>query len=136
MIDPHSGIPAYRQLTELLRARITSGEWQPGGLLPPAPRLRYEYGVGKATVKRALDELRAEGLIELDRGVGTRVRDTTAPELILADPGDRVSARQPTPAERAEYEVPEGVPLLIVVHPDGLHDLYPADRYQVILASR
>ncbi|MCZ7376569.1 GntR family transcriptional regulator [Micromonospora sp. WMMC250] len=131
MIDPHSGVPAHRQLAELLRRRIAAGEWTPGSLLPPAPRLRYEYGVGKATVQAAMAALRSEGLVELSHGVGIRVRERPAVEVVLVDAADRVAARQPTPEERMRHEVPEGVPVLIVIHPDGLHDLYPADRFEV-----
>ncbi|WP_133305764.1 winged helix-turn-helix domain-containing protein, partial [Micromonospora sp. MW-13] len=74
MIDPHSGVPAHRQVAASMRTRIASGEWQPGSLLPASPRLMHEYEVGRATVQTALAALRAEGLIDMEPGIGVRVR--------------------------------------------------------------
>lgn len=128
MIDPHSGVPAHRQLAELLRARTASGEFPAGSLLPAAPRLRHEYGVGKATVQKALDTLRAEGLIELDRGIGMRVREPVERRRVSVPRGSLVRARMPTPQERADLDVPEGVPVLIVVLGGRERGPYPADR--------
>lgn len=130
MIDPHAGKPAHRQLTELLRARIVAGEWPPGSLLPPAPRLRYEYGVGKATVQTALSSLRAEGLIDLERGIGLRVREPVEVQVVKVPRGARTRSRMPTPQERVELDLPEGVPVLLVSF-GGRTMRYPADRTEL-----
>lgn len=129
MIDPHSGVPAWRQLADELRARINSGEWPPGALLPPQPRIQHEYAVGKATVKAAVAALRSEGLVDLEHGIGIRVREPSERQEVRGESGSVVSVRMPTPAERAAFGLADGVPMLVVTGPDGLQEAYPGDEY-------
>ncbi len=55
--------PAAGRLADALRARIARGELRPGDRLPGVHALAEQSGFGSKTVVRALDELRAEGLI-------------------------------------------------------------------------
>ncbi|MEV0805709.1 winged helix-turn-helix domain-containing protein [Micromonospora sp. NPDC050200] len=132
MIYPGRGPVGYAELAEILRGRITSGQLSAGARLPSEATLSQTYGVATKTARAALQQLRNEGLAVSVRGYGVVVREPVEPELVVLEPGDQVSARNPTPREREEYEVPEGVPLLIVAHLDGLQDLYPAHRYRVV----
>jgi GntR family transcriptional regulator len=61
-VDHGSPEPAYRQLTAILRGRIAAGEWRTGPL-PSVRELQETYGVGRDTVLRALDVLRAEDAV-------------------------------------------------------------------------
>ena len=61
-VDHGAPDPAYQQLAAILRARIAKGEWR-NGPLPSVKQLQQEYGVGRDTVLRAIDILRAEGLV-------------------------------------------------------------------------
>lgn len=133
MIFPGQGPVGYQELAEILRSRIVSGEIRPGQRLPSELTLSQTYGVASKTARAALSQLRQEGIAALARGYGVVVREPVEPEVIVADPGSTVSARTPTPRERDQYEVPEGWPLLIVTSPDGLMDLYSADRFQVVV---
>lgn len=74
-IDPLSGEPVYRQLADLLRARIISGEYPPRTPLPSAKTLSQEHGLAMGTVNRAFDVLRAEGLAVTVPGRGVWVTD-------------------------------------------------------------
>ena len=132
MIYPGQGPVGYAELAEILRAQITSGQIRPGQRLPSEATLAQTYGVASKTARAALMQLRNEGLAQSVRGYGVVVREHVEPELVTVDPGDAVSARNPTPRERDEYDVPEGVPLIVVIHPDGLQDLYPADRCRIM----
>ncbi|MGI5211609.1 winged helix-turn-helix domain-containing protein [Plantactinospora sp. CA-290183] len=134
MIYPNRAPVGYQDLADILRARVSSGEIPPGRRLPSEGTLAQTYGVATRTARAALQQLRNEGLAELARGYGVVVREHVDPELITVEPGSTVSARNPTPQERREYEVPEGVPLLVVTGSDGLSDLYPAHRYRVVFA--
>lgn len=135
MIDPHSGVPAHRQLAELLRGRITSGEFPPGSLLPPQPRLRHEYGVGKATVQSAMATLRAEGLIEWERGIGVRVTEPVQDRRRVAMPrGASAIARPATSEERAEMGLAVGEHVQVVTLGGRVVGVHPAS--QVELTSR
>lgn len=73
---------AYRRLTDTLRARLAGGEFAPGAALPSEAALCAEYGVARNTLRRALDQLATEGLIEVRPGRGRVVREpsgTSAP---------------------------------------------------------
>jgi GntR family transcriptional regulator len=61
-VDHDAPIPAYEQLASVLRARIASGEWA-SGPLPSVKALQDAYGVGRDTVLRAVEALRADGLV-------------------------------------------------------------------------
>lgn len=127
MIDPHSGVPAWRQLAGVLRARIESGEWRPGALLPPHPRLQHEYAVERATVQRAVADLRQAGLVDVERGIGVRVRERVAEERVRVARGSEVRSRMPTATERAEHGLADGVPVFVVTI-GGRSRVLPGDR--------
>lgn len=65
---------SYRDVKSDILARIMSGDWPPGHLMPNEVDLAETYGCVRATVNRAMRELADEGLIERRRKAGTRVR--------------------------------------------------------------
>ena len=75
MIDRDAGRPLWRQLADILRSMIESGEIGPGKLLPSQRTLMQRYEVSDGTVKRALALLRDEGLVETELGRGTYVSE-------------------------------------------------------------
>ena len=73
-------IPAkYRQIADRLRSDIAEGRLRPGDQLPGQQFLAGEHGVTMATVVRALDELRKEGLVATRHGLGTFVLEPPGP---------------------------------------------------------
>lgn len=62
-IDQFSAVPLYRQLAEIIRARIESGELQRLDPLPSEATLEQDFAVGRDTVRKALAVLRDEGVI-------------------------------------------------------------------------
>ncbi len=74
-----------RRLYLLLRDRILSGDAGPDSRLPSEPALAVEYGISRVTVRRALDELAREGLIERKPGSGTFVSSKAASVPVVAD---------------------------------------------------
>ena len=64
----------YEVVSSDIITRITQGEFGPTDRLPTIPELADHYGVSAITVKRALDELDARGLIARRRGSGTYVK--------------------------------------------------------------
>jgi GntR family transcriptional regulator len=60
----------YLDLADALRARVAAGEVGPGGALASEAELSREYGASRVTVRRALDQLRREGLVVSRRGSG------------------------------------------------------------------
>jgi GntR family transcriptional regulator len=66
-------LPKYRQLLQLFRTRILAGELPPGARLPTEDELMRTYGLARGTVRRALGQLEAEGLIHTAQGSGSFV---------------------------------------------------------------
>ncbi|MDO7836690.1 GntR family transcriptional regulator [Sphingobium sp. HBC34] len=71
-------IPLYHQLEQDLKARITSGEFAPGDMLPTEEQIGLAYGVSRITVRRALASLEAQRFIQRRRGVGSFVADRSS----------------------------------------------------------
>ena len=65
--------PLYEQVKDLLTRRISSGEWQPGQLIPGEARLAEVLEISKGTVRKAIDDLVARHLLVRQQGVGTFV---------------------------------------------------------------
>jgi GntR family transcriptional regulator len=60
----------YRAIADELRSRVESGELAAGALLPSESELSAAYGVSRVTVRKALELLRDEGLIDARQGFG------------------------------------------------------------------
>jgi GntR family transcriptional regulator len=72
-LNPASRLPLYQQLYEVLEARIRSGEWKPGDMIPAETELISRYEVSRITVRKVLDMLVTEGLLVRQRGRGSFV---------------------------------------------------------------
>lgn len=66
--------PPHRQIADELRRQILGGQLQPGDVVPGENAIITQYGVARATARKALGVLAAEGLTEARQGSGTRVR--------------------------------------------------------------
>lgn len=75
MLNTKSPIPLYHQLADLLTRQVREGEYQPGDNIPSETRMAKEYGIGRPTVRQAMDLLVRKGLVERKRGSGTYVRE-------------------------------------------------------------
>lgn len=62
---------SYRKLADDLRGRIEAGEYADGAKMPTEIELRESYGVSRHTVREALNQLVADGLIYRVQGRGT-----------------------------------------------------------------
>lgn len=69
----------YQQVADYLRQRMADSTYPPASALPPEMELVALLGVSRPTVRRALDLLVEEGLIERIRGRGTYVLEVPKP---------------------------------------------------------
>ena len=67
--------PLYAQVAAYLRERITSAAWSPAAPLPNEASLAKDIGVSVGTVRKALEILEGERLIQRRQGRGTFVID-------------------------------------------------------------
>ncbi|MFM9973502.1 MAG: GntR family transcriptional regulator [Beijerinckiaceae bacterium] len=74
-----------RQLYLLLKERIVSGSLLPGHQLPSEPNLAVAHNLSRMTIRRALDGLARDGLIQRRAGSGTYVRDSAATPPLVGD---------------------------------------------------
>ena len=72
VINRFSDRPVYRQLSDLLEARLVE-QGRPGDRLPSESELSQQFDVNRLTVRRALNELSQRGLIETVHGRGSFV---------------------------------------------------------------
>ncbi len=67
-------LPLYQRLRDEMVEKITDGEWRPDQAIPTEAELTKTYGVAIGTVRKAVDVLVAEGLLERSQGRGTFIR--------------------------------------------------------------
>ena len=72
-LQSESSSPLYHQLMQRLAEDIERGTYPVGSRIPPEHQLEELYSVSRVTVRRALAELTAEGLLERKQGKGTFV---------------------------------------------------------------
>ncbi|MEV4072022.1 winged helix-turn-helix domain-containing protein [Nonomuraea fuscirosea] len=64
--------PRWQQIAEVLRQRITTGEYPPKHLVSEV-QLVQEFGVARDTIRKAIRQLRDEGLIYTVPNLGSFV---------------------------------------------------------------
>ncbi|WOI57334.1 GntR family transcriptional regulator [Palleronia sp. LCG004] len=69
-----SAAPIYLQIADLLIRRIAQGSLIEGERLPPERDMAADHGVAVGTLRKALNELHAQGLLERRQGSGNYVR--------------------------------------------------------------
>ncbi|KYO50887.1 GntR family transcriptional regulator [Tistrella mobilis] len=67
-------LPAYLRLRDELAARIAAGEWGPDRALPSENALARDHRLSVGTVRKAVQQLVDEGLLERRQGSGTYLR--------------------------------------------------------------
>ncbi len=103
-IERRSGISLWRQIAQHLRNDIESGALSSGVKLPTEPELAKRFGVNRHTVRRAVSVLQDGGLVSVEQGRGTFVREWAdghtltnrsklfkAPEQDAADSGETLA---------------------------------------------
>jgi GntR family transcriptional regulator len=84
--------PLYRQVYDYLVKQIADSAWRPNDALPSEQALAEKLRVSQGTVRKALDTLVAEKLIERRQGKGTFVAEHTQERALfrffrLSEPG-------------------------------------------------
>ncbi len=92
----------YHHIAEELRGRILSGTYAAGRLLPSESELSGEFGVSRVTVRKALEILRDDALVDSRQGFGWFVAGDTVrqPLARLATIEDQMRASGAIPQRR------------------------------------
>jgi len=75
VVDPHSGIPVYRQVVDQVRFQVSSGVLKPGDEVPSTRLLSAELGVNPMTISKAYALLESEGTLERRPGLPLVVKE-------------------------------------------------------------
>ncbi|HLD93488.1 MAG TPA: GntR family transcriptional regulator [Anaerolineales bacterium] len=68
-----AGKPLYQAVSDSILERIRGGEWEANQLIPSESRLSVHYEVGRNTVRHAIADLTARGILKTIQGVGSFV---------------------------------------------------------------
>jgi GntR family transcriptional regulator len=141
--------PLYQQVYDYLVKQIAAGEWGPGESLPSEQALAGRLHVSQGTVRKALDALAADSLIDRRQGKGTYVAEHTQERALfrffrMARPGgvralptstgDILKRRAARPAEVAKLVLKPGAEVYEVSRV-RLMDGEPAVLEKIILPA-
>jgi len=85
--DASRGGPQYARVRHRLLALVSAG--QPGDALPAERMLCREIGVSRATLRRVIEHLVSDGVLEVQHGSGTFIKNATVPDRKASDAGSR-----------------------------------------------
>ncbi|MFV0381644.1 MAG: GntR family transcriptional regulator [Breznakia sp.] len=74
LVESSSVVPMYEQIATIIRNTIGLGELKQGEKMPTEDELMTMYSVGRNTIRKAIEILSTEGLIEKKQGKGTFVK--------------------------------------------------------------
>lgn len=84
-VDKSLDRPVFRQIADDLRSAITAGTLPAGERLPSETELMEHYRVARMTVRQAVAELKAEGLVVAEHGRGVFVRHRPRVRRVASD---------------------------------------------------
>ena len=128
--------PLYKQVYELLTSRLVDGSWKPSQLIPSEMALADELGVSQGTVRKALNQMVTEKMLERRQGKGTfvvehtqesslfrffRLREPNGESLIPETKVISSSRREATDEEANKLNLPQNAPIVELVRLRSLH---------------
>jgi GntR family transcriptional regulator len=123
-IDKGSGIPFYIQLSEQIRLLVHEGKLGPGDALPTVRELAVDLEVNANTVARVYRDLKRDGLLRLERGVGTFVAESGAHRAVEERDFEKIrkeAARLVTRSRRAGLGSRELAQLIETLYKEADH---------------
>jgi len=97
-IDKKSPIPVYYQLKNIILGKIKNGEYQEGSLIPSERDLVESLGISRMTIRQALNQLVAEGVLYREKGKGTFVSKSKIVQKNIMSFSDTVRNKGMTPS--------------------------------------
>jgi GntR family transcriptional regulator len=141
--------PLYRQVYDIIVRRVAQGQWRPGESLPSEQALAAELGVSQGTMRKVLDALTAEKLLERRQGKGTFIAEHTQERALFRffrmarAGGERVAPapgaasarlRASRAAEQARLELARGDKVVEIVR-TRLIEARPAIRETIVVPA-
>lgn len=99
-VDKKSPIPVYYQLKNIVLKKIQSGEFAEGSLIPSERDLGESLEISRMTVRQALNQLVAEGVLYREKGRGTFVSKSKIEQRNIMSFSDSVAKKGLVPTTR------------------------------------
>lgn len=99
-VDKKSPIPVYYQLKNIILDKIKRGEYPAESLIPSERELGETLGISRMTVRQALNQLVAEGILYREKGKGTFVSKMKFEQRNIMSFSDMVRKKGLTPTTR------------------------------------
>lgn len=117
-LNPHSGVPVYRQLIDQVQGALAGGRLKPGDQLPTIRQAAVDLAINPNTVTRAYREMEIRGLLETQQGTGTFI----AEQQIEADGVVRSQQLEQLAAEMIARAGAHGLAISELIHALNEHD--------------
>ncbi len=113
-INPHSGVPVYRQMIDQIKYYVASGALKAEDQLPSIRELAQSLAINPTTVVRVYSELEREGVVEMRHGKGAFI--TASGRRMSAAERDRTLRRlaRQLAVEARQMGAPAGQVLKVV----------------------
>jgi GntR family transcriptional regulator len=82
MLNKNDSIPLYIQLKQLLRKKILDNELKEMDFLPSESQLMEKFQITRTTIRKAISELKQEGLVQQVQGKGVYVKTRELKETV------------------------------------------------------
>jgi GntR family transcriptional regulator len=106
-IDPHSGVPVYRQISDQVRFQITAGLLPAGEMLDSVRNLAAALGINSMTVSKAYSLLEREGFLERRPGQQLCVAESNRSETANAEETHLREALAPAVRMIRQFRMPD-----------------------------
>lgn len=128
--------PRWRMVTDHMRTEILDGYYQPGQALPGEAHLASHYATSRPTVRKAIAQLAAEGLLSAAHGRGTFVRPRPDRRLIAIGQDPHPDLLSPeydlTAAGWEPVDVPSDAQRPGLKHRDAIHNPCGIDTAEIL----
>lgn len=102
-INKKSPIPVYYQLKNIILKKIKNGEYASGTLIPSERDLGESLNISRMTVRQALNQLVAEGVLYREKGKGTFVSRGKIQQKNIMSFSETVERKGMTPSTEVLY---------------------------------
>ena len=141
--------PLYRQVYEVIVRRMAQGAWKAGEALPSEQALARELSVSQGTVRKVLDALTAEKLLERRQGKGTFIAENTQERALFrffrisrpggeralpASGGEKIKVRASRAPDQAKLDLSRGDKVVEIMRTRIL-DGRPAIREVIVVPA-
>jgi GntR family transcriptional regulator len=100
-LDPDRQQPLYRQIQAVIRDAVADRTLRPDDALPPERELAADFGVSRITIRKAIEGLVKEGVLDTHHGSGTFIRSRVEKNFAqLTSFSEEMSARGLTASSR------------------------------------